>query len=98
MRIDDLEKQVPPHQHLKGSAVINFGSIPAHSAIERTITLLGANTSGAVSASPQLGLGNSNLVWSAQSTGKDKILIRVANPTAGPITASTVKWNIFCIL
>lgn len=97
-RIDDLAKKVPPHQNLKGTATLNFGTIPANSSVERTVNALGVNTSAAVAVSPSLTIGSVHLAWSARVGQNNQILIKVTNPTTGALDANSVKWNWFAIL
>lgn len=93
-RIDDLQKQQRPR--IKGTSKLAFGTIPANSAIERTVNIPGANTSGAVHVSPGQGVdpGNINLMWSGRVIGQGQVAVRVLNPTASPIAVNTIPWNV----
>lgn len=83
---------------MKGSAILNFGSIGAGSNVARTVALAGATQVGAAYASPQLSLGNGNLHWVATISASNQITVTVLNHTGGAITPNTVKWNLACIV
>lgn len=98
-RIDSLQANQSPHQTLRGSAVLHFGTVSANSTVTRSFTLLGVTSGAAVSASPTLILDSSHqLGFQAWAPSKNTISISVTNPTTGAITANTVKWTVFCIL
>jgi len=98
-RIDDAEKKIPPHNHLKSTSTLVFGTIPANSAVEATVYVGGAHTSGVAHASPGQGvdIGNSNLIWSARVGQQNQIRVRVLNPTNAPVVVNTIPWNIFVL-
>ena len=79
------------------SALLNFGSIPAQSVVERNINLLGANQNLVPHASPRNSLGNVNLTWSAYIVSNGVVTVKLSNPTTGAITPNTVTWNVVCI-
>lgn len=93
IRIDKVVKSQPVHKIYKSSGTLNFGSIGANTALERNIKVAGAKQNGAAHASPQLTLGNSNLIWSAYVPSNGLVTIRVLNPTGSPVTPNTVTWN-----
>lgn len=96
-RIDTLNAAQKPY--IKGQGTLVFGTIPANSAVERVLHVIGANTNGVAHASPAGGLDpHSNLLWSARVTGPNTVAIRVANPTGSGIAANTIKWNINVVL
>src|SRR5579859_2524991 len=90
MRIDDTNKRLPTHQQLKGQGVLNFGTIPANTAVERTINLLGIGSGAAVMANPVLNLGNANLIWSAHVPTSNQVTVRLLNPTSSPVTVNKI--------
>ena|SRR6266478_3937392 len=93
-RIDQALKNLPLHKTFKATATLNFGSIPANTGVERSATLTGATQKGTVHASPQLTLGNTNLiVASAFVSGSNQVTVRLFNPTASPIVPNVVSWN-----
>lgn len=98
IRIDQANKQIPLHKIVKTSALLNFGTVNANSAVVRTVALTGAQQIAAASASPQLSLGNSNLHWMAQVQSSNQITVTLINSTAGNITPNVVKWNLACVL
>jgi len=97
-RIDDANKQTRPH--IKYTSTLVFGSVPANSAIERTLNVPGANTTGTAHASPAQGLtlGSINLVWSAYVSAQNQVKIRLLNPTASPVAVNTIPWNVSVLL
>jgi len=97
IRIDQTQKQVPVHKLLKTSARLNFGSIGANSTVERSAALAGVTQIGTVHVSPQLTLGNANLVWSAYVKQNGQITVRLLNPTSSPVTPNTVNWNLAAV-
>jgi len=96
--LDKVKEQIPVQQLLKTSAVLNFGTIPANTAIHRSVPMIGTTQQAAVHVSPQLNVGNSNLVWSSQPGSVGQITIILLNPTAAPITPNVVRWNVAAIL
>lgn len=99
IRIDDVNERIPVHRIVKSTPVLNFGAVPGNGFIERTGFVPGASQQGAVHASHQLTLGNSNLIVAAAFvSGKDQVTVRLYNPTANPITPNTVKWNLAVVL
>lgn len=93
VRIDKVQSTIPNIHVLAGNAELSFGMIPAGSSVTRNIQLRGVKQTAAISASPQLEVGQ-HLQWSARPNGTDSITIVVSNPTTSPITANTVKWNV----
>jgi hypothetical protein len=93
-RIDQAQRSIPLHKSLKTSASLNFGAISANSTVERSANIPGVTQSATVHASPQLSLGNSNLIWSAYVRSSGVATIRLLNPTGSPVTPNTVTWNI----
>jgi len=47
----DVDRKVPPHQQLKASGTLVFGTIPAQSAVEATLYVGNASTNGTVHVS-----------------------------------------------
>jgi len=94
----DLQKQIPPHNHLKSTSILVFGSVPANSSQEATVLLPGASTTGVAHASPAQGLKlPSGLSWSSMVTAQNQITVRVTNATTSPVTVNTQKWNVWCL-
>ena len=96
-RIDDLAKKVSPHSVLKSSSKLSFGAIGANSTVERTFILQGASAQGTAHVSPQLTLGNTNLIWSAYVSKQNQVTVRLLNPTGAPVTPNTVTWSVSVI-
>lgn len=94
IRVDKVQQQVPQHTTQLVTSTLNFGAIGANTAVERPARVSSANAKSAVSASPQLTLGNTHLIWSAYPQGNGVVIVRLLNPTAGSITPNTVIWNI----
>ena len=83
---------------LSAVASLDFGSIPANSSVELTMTLAGVTTSSGVTfASPQATLLPS-LVWSARVSGADTVSVRVANISTGAVTVPVVNWRADCLM
>lgn len=92
-RVDDTIARIRPH--IKATSPVVFGTIPAQTAIEVTMNVPGANTTGAVHASPAQGLDpGPNLIWSAKVSAQGQVTIRLLNPTGSPISANTIPWNV----
>lgn len=92
IRIDNLGKVIPIHRIVAASGLLNFGTIPANSSVERQIRMSGASQKGSASASPQLQIGD-HLQWSAYIPSSGLVTVRLSNPTGSPIVANTVMWN-----
>jgi hypothetical protein len=95
-RLDDLDKKTSPHQQLKTSGTLVFGTVPAQSAVEATLYVGNANTGGTVHVSPAQGvsLGNANLIWSAYVSHQNQVRVRLLNPTSSGVAVNTIKWNV----
>lgn len=84
------------NKFLLGSATLTYGAIAAQTCQEQTLAVTGATANtGVWSASPNPGLGNVNLSWSAHAdTVNNSVLVRVCNPTVGSITPTAVSWTV----
>jgi hypothetical protein len=83
------------HQFLTSSATLKFAPIAAHSCADQSLTLKGATSGSAVSASPAAPLGNANLSWQAWASGSGVVSVRVCNVTgAEVVTPNAVPWNV----
>ncbi len=78
---------------LLGSGTLTYTAIAAQTCQEQNLTVTGAATTGAASASPQASLGNTNLSWSAWVSASGTVSVRVCNPSAASITPSAVTWT-----
>lgn len=97
-RIDDINKVTRPH--IKYTSKLAFGTIAGGTAVERTLNVPGASTTGTAHASPAQGitLGNTNLIWSAYVSAQGQVKIRLLNPTGSPIAVNTIPWNVSVLL
>ena len=82
------------NQRIAGQPTLTFGAINANSSVSVTTRVNGATTHLVASANPLLTLGNDHLTWIAFISGTNQVTVRVTNPTTGPITVNTVRWNI----
>lgn len=71
-------------KHLSNSAVLNFGSVPAHSSAELTITVTGAAQGDVCYASPNLALV-AGFTWSAYCAAANTVTVRIMNGTGGAL-------------
>lgn len=79
---------------LTGTATVSWPSIAAGATVIRNIPIPNASSSGfGVSCSPQVDLGNSNVVWSAQVIQPGSVTIRLANPGTIAASVNTVVWG-----
>ena len=81
-------------KHIRQGATLDFGTIPANSAVERNITVTGASMSDAVYAYPTTAAPESGLVWSAYVSGTDTVTIRLANFTTNPVATTPKGWAV----
>jgi hypothetical protein len=80
-------------KHLSlGATLTSFPSIPANSAVEKTITVAGVVPYDSVFANPN-GLPEAGLIWSACVSANDTVTLRLANITTSPITPSNRAWR-----
>ena len=91
--IDRLRANIPQHKIQMKTGTLNFGAIPAGTAVERSAQVAGAAQKSTVKASPQLGLGNTHLTWSEFVPSSGVVTVRLFNPTGAPITPNIVTWN-----
>lgn len=81
-------------KNLHAGATLSFGTIPANSTIEKTITVTGASLYDPVyvvpNASPEAGL-----IWSAYVSAADTVTVRLANITTAAITPVNIGWKAF---
>lgn len=68
-------------KHLSGSAILNFGSVPAHGTSELTISVPGAAQGDVCYASPNMSLV-SGFTWCAYCAAPDTVTVRIMNGTA----------------
>lgn len=96
-RIDILDGRQRPH--IKATSNVVFGTIPAQTAVEVTMNVPGASTTGTAHASPAQGLDpGGNLIWSAQVSAKGQVKIRLLNPTGSAIAVNTIPWNVSVVV
>jgi len=92
-RIDVLNDLRRPH--IRATSHVVFGTLPANTAVDITMNVPGANTTGAVHASPAQGLDpGANLIWSAKVSAQGQVKIRLLNPTGSAVVVPTIPWNV----
>lgn len=97
-RIDDVQKSIPPHNQLKTTGTLVFGSVPAQSTAEATLYVANANTKGVAHVSPAQGIAlPAGITWSATVSAQNQVRVRLANATGAPISVNTIKWNVHVI-
>lgn len=80
------------------TATLDFGSIPAGSSVERSLSVPGVSTtSGVVFASPQAVLA-AGLSWCARISAVDTVVVRVSNCTTGALTPAIVTWRVDALM
>lgn len=82
--------------YFSASSVLNFGSIPANSSAELTVTVTGAAQGDICVANPNLNLV-SGFVWSAYCVSANTVIVRVANVTtsaADPDGGGGATWRV----
>lgn len=80
------------------SPTITFTAISSQTCQEQSFTVTGISSSPVlVIASPTTFLGANGLNWSARGGGTNTGVVRVCNPTTGPITPTAVQWQVIAI-
>src|SRR5437899_125232 len=90
--LDDIQRVLT--KRISATPQLNFGTVGAQSAVERTVFVTGANQHLVPHVSPQTDLGNVNLVWSARIISANQVGVKVMNPTGAGIAVNTVTWSI----
>lgn len=97
-RIDDVQKSVPPHNHLKTTGTLVFGTVGAQSTLEATLYVPGASTQGVAHVSPTQGTAiPAGITWSAYVSGQNQVRVRISNATGTGILVKSIPWNVFVI-
>lgn len=78
---------------VKGTFVVDVGSVGAGAAVEVTQTITGVTTADVVVVNAPVGLEASLLVGSARVTAADTIKFRVSNPTGAPIDPASATYS-----
>ena len=84
-------------QSMSRNATLDFASIPANTTAELTRAITGVTTTGwVVVASPEGGVIESGLVWSAYVSAANTVTLRLANVTTGAINPASCVWRFDC--
>jgi len=84
-------------QSMSRNASLDFPSISANTTAELTRSITGVTTTGwVVVASPEGGVIESGLVWSAYVSAANTVTLRLANVTSGAIDPASCVWRFDC--
>jgi hypothetical protein len=84
-------------QTMSRSGTFDFASIPANTTAELTRAITGVTTTGwVVVASPEGGVIESGLVWSAYVSAANTVTLRIANVTTSAINPASCVWRFDC--
>lgn len=84
-------------QSMSRNATLDFPSISANTTAELTRSITGVTTTGwVVVASPEGGVIESGLVWSAYVSAANTVTLRLANVTSGAINPASCVWRFDC--
>ena len=79
-----------------GTGSLNFGTVSAHSYVDRTVSVVGAATGDIAMASPYSTPG-AGFVWCAWVSGTNTITVRLSNITGSSVAANTVTWKVAAV-